>query len=251
MKATNLVLIGFLLSFCNCIYAQHITEQLKQFHENADMDCYLTKIQKNVNDFFVIETQMFGGDKYGIQPRKIEIQKEKIVSMLTIQFINTESFNLNDDIYNYITIDSSVVFTLACVDKKMNVTAFANFFDGLYGYYEISKDPSIENFCEKMKFKHIIKNINKQKPEFIIYCNSLRGSCDNNGFMYIKNGKIYVYRVIEKDVYELNDYIRRFFSLDRIRKLNYNFIPLIYQLDLNPSSRRTGHTPKNEIMICQ
>jgi len=248
MRTKYFVLMVFGLFFCNGVYAQSIIEQLKQFYKNADMDCYIAKIQKNVNDFFIIENQMFGADKYGIQPRKFEIQKEKIVPMLTIQFVNTDSFNLNEDIYNYITIDSSIVFTLACVDKSMNVTAFAHFIDWVSGYDEIDKDPSIKNFHVRMKFKHVIKNINKQKPEIILYSNVLRGFYDANGFMYIKNGKIYVYRIIEKDVYELNDYIRRFFSLDRIRELNYSYIPIIYQLDQSP--RRTGHTLENEKIIC-
>lgn len=236
------------LFFCNGIYAQSIIEQLKQFYKNADMDCYIAKIQKNVNDYFVIDNKIWGHIKYGIPPQKIEIHKEEIVPLLTIQFINTDSFNYSDDIYNFITIDSSIVFTLACVDKRMNVSAFANFFDWASGYYEIDKDPSIKNSHERMKLKHVIKNIKKQKPEIILYSNVLCGFHDANGFMYIKNGKIYVYRIIEKDVYELNDYIRKFFSLDRIRELNYSYIPRIYQFDQSP--RRTGHTPENEKMIC-
>lgn len=248
MKTKYLILIGFGLFFCNSIYSQNIIDQLKQFYKNADMDCYINKIQKNVNDFFILDNKNWGRDKYGILPLKIELHKEEIVPMLTIQFINTETFNFGDDIYNYITIDSCIVFTLACVDKKMNVTAIANFFDGVNGYDDIDKNFKFKNIFMKIKFKHIIKNINKQKPELILYCHILNGWSDYNGFMYIKNGKIYVYRLYEKDIYELNDYIRKFFSLDRIRSLNYSFIPMIYQKD--ESSRLTGHTPENEKLIC-
>lgn len=249
MKTKFFVLIGFGLFFCYNIYAQNITEQLKQFYKNADMVCYMAKIQKNVNDYFILDNKIWGRDKYGIFPPKIELHKEEIVPMLTIQFVNTDSYNYNDDIYNYIAIDSSIVFTLACVDKKMNVYAFANFFYWASGYYEFEDDPSFKNICKKMNFKHIIKNINKQKPEIILYSNVLCGFHDNNGFMYIKNGKIYIYRVIEKDIYELNDYIRKFFSLDRIRELNYSYIPIIYQPDQSP--RRTGHTPEDQKIICR
>jgi hypothetical protein len=248
MRTKYLVLMGFGLFFCNSIYSQGIVYKLKQFYQNADMDCYIAKIQKNVNDYFVLDNKIWGRDKHGIPPQKIELHKEEIVPMLTIQFINTDSFNFNDNIYNHIAIDSSIVFTLACIDKKMNVTAFAHFFEWASGYYEIDKDPSIKNSHERMKFKHIIKNINKQKPEMILYSNVLCGYHDDNGFMFVKNGKIYVYRVIEKDVYELNDYIQKFFSLDRIRELNYSYKPIIYQLDQSP--RRTGHALENEKIIC-
>jgi len=248
MKIKYIVFIAIVLLFCNNIFSQNIIEQLKEFYKNADMDCYIAKIQKNVNYYFILDNQNWGRDKYGILPQKVEFNKNEIVPMLTIQFINTDSFNINDDIYNYITIDSVIVFTLAIVDKRMNVQAFANFFDGVNGYYEIDKGPSIKNFLEKLKFKHIVKNINRQKPELILYSHVLCGFHDNNGFMFVKNGKIYVYRVVEKDIYELNEYIKRFFSLDRIRSLNYTFIPSIYQED--ESTRRTGHTPENEKMIC-
>jgi len=249
MRTKYVVLIGFGLFFCSNIYSQNIIEQLKQFYDNADMDCYLTKIQKNVNDYFILDNEIWGRDKYGIPPQKIELHKEEIVPMLTIQFVNTDLFNRDDDIYNYIAIDSSIVFTLACVDKKMNVKAFAHFLEPASGYYEIDKDPSIKNFIEKKKFKHIIKNINNQKPELILYSYVLCGFHDSNGFMFIKNGKIYLYRIDENDIYELNDYILRFFSLDRIRNLNYSYKPIIYQSDQSP--RRTGHTPENEKIICQ
>lgn len=231
MKIKFALFIAIELSLCNVINSQHITDQLKQFYNNADRDCYLAKIQKNVNDYFVLDNESWGRDKYGIPPQKIELHKEEIVPMLTIQFVNTDSFNLDDDIYNYIAIDSSIVFTLACVDKRMNVNAFAHFFDGINGYYEFYKDPSI---------KRVIKNIQKQKPELILYNHVLCGFHDNNGFMFVKNGKIYVYRIDEKDIYELNDYMRRFYSLDRIRRLNYAFIPIIYQN--GKSTRRTGST---------
>lgn len=248
MKAKFALLLAIELSFCIFIHSQNVTDQLLQFYNDADMDCYLAKIQKNINDYFVLDNKIWGRDKYGILPQRIELHKDEIVPMLTIQFVNTDSFNFNDDIYNYITIDSSIVFTLACVDKKMNVTAFAHFFDGVNGYWNIEKIFQCKNFFKEKKLNHIIKNINKKDPELILYSKVLSDFHDNNGFMYVKNGKIYVYRVIEKDIYELNDYIRRFFSINRIRKLNYSYIPIIYQND--QSTRRTGHTPENEKIIC-
>ncbi len=211
IKYIVLITIGFL--FCNNTYSQNIIEQLKQFYKNADMDCYIDKIQNNVNDFFVLENKIWGRDKYGISPQKIELKKDEIVPMLTIQFVNTDTFNLSDDIYNYITIDSVIVFTIACIDKKKNVKAFANFFDGINGYFEVDKCPF------KSIFKRIIKKIYKQKPELILYSHVLCGFHDNNGFMFIKKGKIYVYRV------------------EDIQKGN-------------KVTRRTGSVPENEKIIC-
>lgn len=246
MKIRYFIIVIGLLFNNNSHSQNNVIMQLKQFYESADMDCYIAKIQKNVNEYFVIGNKMWGNDKYGIPPRNIELHKGEVVPMLTIQFVNTDSFNLENDIYDFITIDSSIVFTLACVDKNMNVKAFAHFFDGVNGYFDI--DLSLKNFVNYLKLKHVIKNINNQKPELILYNHVLAGFHDNNGFMYVKNGKIYVYRVEEKDVFELNDYIRKFFELERIRRLNYAYIPIIYRN--GKSIRRTGNTPDNEKLIC-
>lgn len=94
------------LSFCSNIYSQNIIEQLKQFYLKADMDCYLPKIQNNVNDYLVLDNKSWRLDKYDIPPQKIEINKNETFPMLTIQFVNTDSFNFNDNIYNYITVDT-------------------------------------------------------------------------------------------------------------------------------------------------
>jgi hypothetical protein len=129
----------------------------------------------------------------------------------------------------------------------MDVKAFAHFFEGVNGYHVI-ENLYPNRWGKRIKLKKIINNIKKQESELILYCHSLAGFHDTNGFMYIKNEKIFVYRVFEKDAYELNEYVRRFFSLKRIRDLNYRFIPLIYQD--GKSTRKTGNAPEDQKLIC-
>jgi hypothetical protein len=240
MKIRYLVLIGLL--FCKDVFSQNIVSELKIFYNNANIECYLEKIQDNIMNCHAAQCDAWGVDKSVCPPPEIDLRKERIVSMLDIQFVDMETFDYNDDIYNHITIDSIRVFTIACVDEKMNVFAFANYFDGIYAYTDLKLQKGDK------KLKQVIKNINKQQPELILFCHALMGFHDFNGFMYIKKGKIYVYRVNENDIFELNDYIRKFFSLERIRKLSYMFVPFIYRD--KESSRRAGDTPLNEIGIC-
>lgn len=228
MKVKLVIFFVFGLFFCNDLESQDIIEQLKHFYEKADVDCYIDEIQKNVNMSIDVDNKNWGRDKYGIFPQKIVLRKEEIVPMLTIQFINTDTFNLNDNIYDHITIDSTIVFTLACVDRKMNVYAFAHFFDGVNGYYEIDNDRSIKNFFKRKRLKHVIKNILKQIPDLILYSHVLCGFHDDNGFMFVKDGKIFVFHIEKKGIYELNAYIKHFFDLERIRGLNHGFVPNIY-----------------------
>jgi len=101
----------------------------------------------------------------------------------------------------------------------------------------------------KKQFSRVIVNITKQNPELILYSHSLEGWNDDNGFMYIKGDKIYVYNVPNGKIFELNDFIQKFYSLKRARELNLEFIPILYSDCI--STRRTGHAPENEIMICR
>ncbi|MCD2424455.1 hypothetical protein LQ567_16870 [Niabella pedocola] len=254
--------------------AQAVVEQLKRFYKKADVNCYLAKIEKNVNDYFVLENKNWGRDKNGIPPDKVDLHDNKIVyyrygnggklshkdeykvvPMLTVQFVDTESLKEKEDIYKHITIDSSIIFTLACVDDKMKTMAFANFYGGTFGYLDLEQGFNRKGSLNIPNLKQVINNINKHNPELILYSqalathsNGVTGTSDSNGFMFIKNGKIYVFRVNERDVYELNDFINKFFTLNRIRDLNEASVPLIYQK--GELTRRTGNTPEMEKLSC-
>jgi hypothetical protein len=242
MKTEFIILFG--IFFCVNSYSQDIINQLKQFHEEADINCYKNKAQNNIKTEYDSLYQWWNiTDTTWLPIPKIDLHKERAIPMLAIQFINTEKFDYSDNIYNYITIDSSIVFTFACTDKKMNVYAFVNFFDGKHVYFEVSGRTK-----EAQRLKMIIKNINKQHPELILFCSALMGFSNNNGFMYIKDGKIFVYNIIDDSIFELNEYIRKFYSLSSIRRFNYVTIPIMYEKD--ETTRRTGNTSANEVNIC-
>ena len=93
MKVKLVIFFVFGLFFCNDLESQDIIEQLKQFYEKADVDCYIDEIQENVNMSIDVDNKNWGRDEYGIFPQKIVLRKEEIVPMLTIQFINTDTFN--------------------------------------------------------------------------------------------------------------------------------------------------------------
>lgn len=104
-------------------HSKNVVTELKHFYNNAPLDCYIDKIKKNIMVEYNLRCQ--GLSLFRIPPLdEINLNKDNTVFMLAIQFVNTETFNLGDDIYNYISIDSTRVFTLACVDNKKNVYAF-------------------------------------------------------------------------------------------------------------------------------
>jgi hypothetical protein len=201
---------------CHSVYSQNLVEELKKFYTKADLGCYIDKAQKNLLDDHLLRCQMWGIDTTVLPAPKIDLHREKLIPMLKIKFVNTEKYNYNDDIYNFITIDSVVVFTFACIDKQKNVKYFINFFDGEHAYIEIKR------------LKNAIKNIIRKQPDMFLHCSTLEGGFGdifNNGFMYVKGDKIYVYNVNKKKSYELNYYFRTFFRLNDIYSLQYVSIP--------------------------
>jgi hypothetical protein len=258
MESRYLIIIGLL--FCGNIYSQNnIISQIKEFVAKADMNCYIGNAQKNIindyelrckdmRDFYIFHYDTIKPFPFTMlpPPPKIDLHKANTVPMLAIQFVNTENFNYGDDIYDYITIDSTIVFTFACVDKKMNVYGYANYIDGVCPYQDIKG--------VKREHRQVIKNINKQHPELLLCCSALAVDCigcDTGyyGYLYLKNDKIYVYRPYNaNNIIELNNYIHGL-SLSTIHSLNWVPVPRIYRGGIG-AMRRTGNTSTDEIQIC-
>ncbi|MDR1680102.1 MAG: hypothetical protein LBR81_10080 [Prevotellaceae bacterium] len=51
------------------------------------------------------------------------------------------------------------------------------------------------------------KEIMKKKPKYLLYCNELE---QMNTILYVVGDKIYVYRIVEQEEYEIGDYIEKF-----------------------------------------
>jgi hypothetical protein len=227
---------------------------LKEFYKNADWDCYLNMAQKNMEaERDSIKVWWYGNYPQIFDesvPVSINLRQEKTIPMLVVNFSKTEMFNYENNIYDYMIIDSMRVFTFACVKNNSKVWAFANFFGGRYAYCNIDENLKGYSNTKRNALKNVIRGINRHSPELILYCASMAGFHDDNGFMFVKNDQIFVFRVIERDVYELNEYIRKFFNLDRIINLNKENTPAIYDKNSDNGIRKTGNTPQGEINVC-
>lgn len=271
MKGT-LSIIFIVLIYTNG-FSQSIINTLLHFVENADMNCYYSMIQRNVNTYFAQEHRNFGRDA-NIPLQNITIinnirdavltanlldikQNEpslhsvsmNIVPLLAIQFVNTDAFNMEDCIYDYISIDSTIVFSLACVDKKKRVKSFVHFFDGYSGYQSIGQfkhcPKSIALNGKKMRL--IIKRINKYNPDLLLVTNIL---CRNMGdVLFVKGSNIFIYDLSCNKSFELDGYIKKKYSLTEIRSLNRKYIPYIYSDKM--MVKTTGNTHINQINICK
>ena len=245
MKTRDLILLLIGLLFCGNIFSQDIISRLKAFYNEADMNNYKGVIEKNVWDCYKAQCEKWNVPE-SVNPPRTELLKGATVPMLAVQFVDMDGLKPDESIYDHIAIDSSRVFTLACVDDGMKVLAFANYYDGEYAWTDLnSVRPS-----EMEILGEVIGNINKRQPELILFCHSLRRPRDLNGFMYVKDGLIHVYRLREDDEIELNEYVGRYFTNEEIRNLGYSATPFISQFYQKEAPRqRTGATPAAKNMI--
>ena len=170
---------------------------------------------------------------------KFDLQTEKKAFILNVQFSETESYKSEDNICDYMVIDSSNVFSLACINAKQNISYFIGL-DGINSFLDLSN--------RDKKLKKVVKNINKERPELMLFCRNLCGR-PFYIFMYVKNNKIYVYRVPDGQKMELNEYIRTFYSIESIRKLNRIPIRVTDRTKDSISYRIAGHTSSQQIQI--
>ena len=251
MKTFYLIII-LLLCFCNSLLSQNVVEKLKKFYKNSDFECYEKKIQKDLQKYDstivkLIPVQQLGPHYYNARPANIDLSKENKIFVLAIALANTEKYNFEDNIYDYIIIDSLRTFIIICVDNKMNVTGFTDT-EEPGSFIDIKDDFYFPKKIRRKQIRNCIKNIKKEKPEIILYCAEFMGS-----FMYIKNNEIYAYSMKKGKAKKLNEAVREAPDIDLIRRSNFILWPLAKEIEAGSHSiayRLTGHTPKNETRIC-
>ncbi|MDR0507889.1 MAG: hypothetical protein LBH32_13885 [Dysgonamonadaceae bacterium] len=207
------------------MFSQNNIDKIKEFYTNADTECYIDLYQRE--DYFL---------------QKVDLQKGKTIFILNVQFANTESYRYSDDICNYLIVDSSRVFTIASVDKSLKLK-FLSGLDGQDSFYDKNDIKRISNL------KQAIKNIYKETPELILFCRNLCGKPIFT-FMFVKENRVYIYRVQDGKIMELNEYIRENYKLESVRLFNMIIRPYNYKNNSKNRNRLAGHTSLNELRIC-
>jgi hypothetical protein len=257
----------FLLLFVSVrVCSQNTIDAIINFYNQADMDCYYSMIEQNVNRYFLQEHKNWKQDKLGIpcdsiiimnnngeynlvtkkyiredETSRVCMDTTRIVPLLAVQFINTDEYKPDDNIYNNICIDSTIVFSLASVDKHNKLTSLLHFFDGYFGYYDVLSDPA------KLYSKNVIQKIQKFNPSLMLVAHFKQ---ENLGyFLFIKDSAIYVYDTKTNKCVELNIYLKNKYRIEEIRSFNHVYIPLIYTNKME--TRTTGNTPIEQINICK
>ena len=248
----NKLFLAIIILSVTSVNAQNIISEFKKFVENADLACYEQKIQQDLNKFdkwLTDSLPLFKPKGYAnpYRPGNVDLTKENKIFILAVALANTENYNFEDNIYDYLIIDSTRTFVAVCLDEEMNITGVTDI--GEPGTFHDSKDNFYYHGKKQRKLrKETIKNINKKSPDLILYCDEWFGS-----FLYIKGEKIYQYFLTGKSK-EFNEYVREAPDISIIRRSNRMTLPDSKLFDGKGSKplfyRFTGHTPPNEVRLC-
>lgn len=237
--------------YCNSIYAQNVLETFKEFYRQADYVCYEQKIQHSLHKFdkWLIDSLplLSPGFDISLRPGNIDLQKKNKVFVLAVTLANTENYNFEDNIYDYLIIDSLRSFIIVCIDDKMNVTGITDT-EEPGSYIDLKDDFYFPSKKKRNQIKKMIRNINKEKPDILLFCERWY-----TAFLYIKGDKIFYYNMKTGKGEEFNKHIRKCPDINIIRYKNRISLPYSKSFGSKEKPlfyRHTGNTPQEEIRLC-
>jgi len=186
---------------------------MKNLFNNLDSTLYmekvLTEIQQDVlsEDYYgllnkpvkdIIEIEILDVTQKRYNNSVGDILKSKMLFVLNFE-IDTSRISTND----YLKIDPHYFkFHVFCFDKKKYPSKYILFYDGKLDSY--STFPTYSRKYLKHN-QEAYKEVLRKKPEYLLFCWSLP-----NSVVYVLNDEIFVYRVMQRKVYELDEYVKLF-----------------------------------------
>jgi hypothetical protein len=99
----------------------------------------------------------------------------------------------------------NLAFNLFYFDEDYKGSFFVYCKDGQYSW----QDTRYRTFSQQLGVNadKVFKKIMQKQPKYLLYCSELEGM---NTILYVLNDKIYVYKIVQMQEYELDDYIKTF-----------------------------------------
>lgn len=160
--------------------------------QNNEQKCQEKRL-KEVNRYFQsFKRQIFLAK---LKPNRRVLALRLQIDEITNQ-IQVDSSNLPFDVYWISRFSKGDLFVHCTSTLKVEFEKRYASWASIYCLDDIAKDATYA-------FKHIMR----LHPQYILSCQQLDWM---NTILYLKDDKIYVYRILEKEHYELNSYIQKF-----------------------------------------
>lgn len=189
-----------------------ITEKLSSYYNSIDknrlVDNAIYLFIENHKEFwedfgYSIKSEV---DRYATNWN--EMRSDSSIILLTPILNDAEKYSFKKDIYDYLDIDTTRTQILYLNKEKGVISNIGD--SDLWLDIELTKR-------ELRKWQDALETIKKVKPDawlaeggtFITYGNN---AWSNTNLLYLKDNKIYVVRIKNGRVYELNKFVRTFFK---------------------------------------
>ncbi|GHT35237.1 hypothetical protein FACS189434_12750 [Bacteroidia bacterium] len=135
------------------------------------------------------------------------IRNDSSVILLVPKFKNAVNYSFSKNIYDFVAID-----TIETEIRYINIQKG-----------EVTILNHNQFFCNNQHSKKELKDLKKlqeaidrEKPEVLFLGNWIFSNSEkNNNYLFLKGDEIYIYRSRYRDMYELNRFVRKFFSRDK------------------------------------
>ena len=189
------------------IIQSYIEEDKKKSKESYEFSLILSSIDLNHKDsmhrkiiidslhnYYLNDTKKWREDRVNNFSSSLEDESVQYVLNLIIQDGNK------------LKVDTGKLrFNLFYFDNDFKGRLFIYTENGRYSWH----DSRYRTFSRKLgrNAPRVFRRIMRKKPQYLLYCPALEGM---NTILYMKEDRIFVYRIVQMKEYELNDYIERY-----------------------------------------
>lgn len=209
----QIIIIFILIISVLKINAQDYISAIKNSYRDLDTSSYVMKVINEIQNYIIDDNFI----KFKNKPNKnnsdyeiidiIEHKLNKVIKDIDnsnlIFILNFEIDTAKIKTNNYFVVNpNNFKFNVYCVGKKAYPYRYILFYNDKLDNYS-----SFPTFSKKYysQIRNAYKVVLRKKPQYLLNCWALP-----NSIVYVLNDKIYVYRVIQRKVYELDEYVRLF-----------------------------------------
>ena len=221
------VVVIFLVCFVSVyVSAQHKNlEEIKVYYNSIDKRTFIDSLLRDNIECYKTYSYSYNTLNISVDSMLIEHREELaniysdssiIVPVLMLK--NAEEYTFKKNIYDFVYVDTADIH-IWYLDKRKGIRTILRsgcyFTDNTSHYKKELKD-----------FQLAVEFIEKENPEvlftfsYVFYDPKIRynGKHSNDNYLYLKGDKIYVYRSKYKKVYELNQFVRKFFREKKFKE---------------------------------
>lgn len=192
-----------LLLFFSCValplFAQNgVVAGLVDFYRQADKECYVSLIQKDIDDYNVWLRDSFPlrvanyeypynvmFAKPGGKPTSIRLANENVRLVLRICFRDMDDYNCGDDLYSHIIVDSMYTFSAAVLDGDSAWIGQTDYEEK--GSYRDFLDPTHVNYRFVPLMENSFRQVWRHFPETDVFL-----MCDHcSDLLFVRGDSIY------------------------------------------------------------